>query len=244
MVGLRRRICIAATVAATPIVLATVAIEPAWAADDSSHVPLPSPPSVTVRVHDPDAAAASRPGREDRKGGNQADQLDDFEHYAELMRASRDLESYLDNLDYGASNGTGALVLPAIGPTTSPFGERVHPIFRYVRMHTGLDFKSADGVIYAADAGTVVEATWSDAYGNFVVIDHGLVDGHRLTTMYAHQPDLRVVVGQRIAKGQPIGKVGSTGFSTGPHLHFEVRLDGAPTNPAEWLPPPVDITLP
>lgn len=235
--------CAATMVVAVPTVFASVLATPVWAADDSRRVPLPSPPSITFRTHEPEAPTTAKQEVND-PAHSQADQLDDFEHYAELLKASRDLNDYLDTLEYGASNGTGALVLPAIGPTTSPFGERVHPISHDVRMHTGLDFSSADDVIYAADAGTVVEATWSDAYGNFVVIDHGEVDGRRLTTMYAHQPDLRVVIGQRITKGQPIGKVGSTGFSTGPHLHFEVRLDGAPTDPAKWLPPPVDLNLP
>ena len=68
-----------------------------------------------------------------------------------------------------------------------------------------------------------------------VVLDHGVIDGRRISTMYAHQPSLAVSVGQRVEKGQPIGTVGSTGYSTGPHLHFEVYVDGEHTDPMPWI---------
>lgn len=217
----------------------------AWAADDGSAESslLPEPAIVEIRSADgptpgPGPASGDASSKSDSSDhSNQADQLDDFEHYTELREASEALEDYLDDLDYGASNGTGALILPGLGAVTSEYGPRVHPIHGEVGFHTGLDFGAGDGVIYAADAGTVVQAAHNDAYGYFVILDHGMVNGERLTTMYAHQPDLEVTTGQRVSKGQPIGKVGSTGLSTGPHLHFEVRLDGTPANPVTWFPP-------
>jgi murein DD-endopeptidase MepM/ murein hydrolase activator NlpD len=75
----------------------------------------------------------------------------------------------------------------------------------------------------------------SEAYGNFTVIDHGVIDGHRVTTAYAHQAQFLVRPGQEVRKGDQIGVIGSTGFSTGPHLHFEVREDGTVVDPMTWL---------
>ena len=75
----------------------------------------------------------------------------------------------------------------------------------------------------------------SEAYGNFTVIDHGVIDGHRVTTAYAHQAQVLVRPGQEVRKGDRIGVIGSTGFSTGPHLHFEVREDGTVVDPMTWL---------
>ncbi|TDD98085.1 M23 family metallopeptidase [Jiangella asiatica] len=153
----------------------------------------------------------------------------------ELLQESTAVGELLTTIDYGPGYGTGTFVRPATGPTTSEYGPRMHPILGYVKMHTGLDFGRGDGRIYAADAGTVIEAGWNNAYGNMVIVDHGLVNGQRLTTMYAHQADLIVGPGQRVEKGQYIGNIGSTGYSTGPHLHFEVRLDGQHTDPWPWV---------
>lgn len=167
--------------------------------------------------------------------------LEDYRRYMELINESTALGEFLAAGDYGPGFGTGTFVRPGTGDTTSEYGPRLHPILGYVKIHTGLDFGRGDGNIYAADAGTVVEAKWNNAYGNMVVVDHGEFDGQRLTTMYAHQPGLMVNVGQRVDKGQVIGQVGSTGYSTGPHLHFEVRLDGQHTDPWPWVkdaPPP------
>lgn len=115
---------------------------------------------------------------------------------------------------------------------TSPFGPRLHPVFGTVRMHNGVDFRgSASTPITAAAAGTVVYAGPRGGYGNTVVVDHG----GALATLYAHQSAVFVSVGNGVAAGQVIGAVGSTGFSTGPHLHFEVRLGGTPVNPLGYL---------
>jgi murein DD-endopeptidase MepM/ murein hydrolase activator NlpD len=161
--------------------------------------------------------------------------LEDYRLYMEMINESTALGEQLALADYGPGYGTGTFVRPGTGATTSEYGQRLHPILGYVKMHTGLDFGRGDGRIYAADAGTVVQATWNNAYGNMVVIDHGEVNGQRLTTMYAHQAGLMVNTGQRVEKGQVIGTIGSTGYSTGPHLHFEVRLDGQHTDPWPWI---------
>jgi murein DD-endopeptidase MepM/ murein hydrolase activator NlpD len=131
--------------------------------------------------------------------------------------------------------GTGRFVRPGTGALTSPYGPRLHPILHYVKVHTGMDLGSGDGIVYAADRGVVLLTELNTAYGNMTVIDHGTVGGLHLATLYAHQAAFAVHPGDRVRKGQPIGVVGSTGFATGPHLHFEVRIDGAPLDPAPFL---------
>lgn len=103
---------------------------------------------------------------------------------------------------------------------------------RWGSLHPGIDIGAAMGTpIRAAAAGTVIVAAYSGGYGNLVVIDHG----NGLATAYAHQSQIAVSVGQQVAQGQLIGYVGSTGFSTGPHLHFEVRVNGSPVDPMGYL---------
>ena len=131
--------------------------------------------------------------------------------------------------------GTGEMVRPGLGPVTSPYGPRFHPILHYVKIHTGIDFGAADGIVYAADDGVVLFTEYNVAYGNMTVIDHGKVGGLRMTTLYAHQAAIGVKPGDRVVKGQAIGVIGATGYATGPHLHFEVRIDGEPLDPAPFL---------
>jgi murein DD-endopeptidase MepM/ murein hydrolase activator NlpD len=132
-------------------------------------------------------------------------------------------------------HGTGEMVRPGLGVVTSPYGPRFHPILHYVTLHTGIDFAAADGIAYAADDGVVLLTEFNTAYGNMTVIDHGTVGGLRMTTLYAHQAAIGVKPGDRVVKGQAIGVIGSTGYATGPHLHFEVRIDGQPIDPAPFL---------
>ncbi len=130
------------------------------------------------------------------------------------------------------TEGTGIFGFPSDAPISSPFGYRIHPVLGYRRLHTGIDFAGAYGSpIRAADAGTVIFAGWYGGYGNAVIISHG----KGITTLYGHSSQLYVSEGQTVQRGQQIAAVGSTGLSTGPHLHFEVRRDGTPTDPAPYL---------
>jgi murein DD-endopeptidase MepM/ murein hydrolase activator NlpD len=129
-------------------------------------------------------------------------------------------------------SGSGALSWPCSGTVVSPFGYRIHPILGYRKMHTGIDIAAAYGVtLRSSAAGTVIYASWMGGYGNVIIVDHG--DG--LSTLYAHQSRLAVGNGARVSRGQTIGYVGSTGFSTGPHLHYEVRVNGNPVDPMRYL---------
>lgn len=122
----------------------------------------------------------------------------------------------------------GRFIYPVNGPVTSPFGYRFHPIRRTTRFHSGVDFGVGSGVpILAADNGVVIHSGWYGGYGNCVILSHS--GGY--TTLYAHCSRLHVNVGQSVAQGHHISDVGSTGMSTGPHLHFEVRRSGTPVNP-------------
>lgn len=129
--------------------------------------------------------------------------------------------------------GAGGLVNPVPGaPITSPFGYRVHPIYGDSRLHTGIDIGASEGTpIRASGGGVVVSAGWISGYGNATIVDHG----GGLATLYAHQSSMAVSAGQQVSQGQVIGRVGCTGSCTGPHLHFEVRVNGAPVNPMSYI---------
>jgi murein DD-endopeptidase MepM/ murein hydrolase activator NlpD len=121
---------------------------------------------------------------------------------------------------------------PTSGTFTSGYGYRVHPISGDNRLHGGIDIANSTGTpIYAARGGEVIISQYYGGFGNLVVIDH--LDG--MTTWYAHQSSLAVVRGQWVNAGQRVGSMGSTGNSTGPHLHFEVRVDGAHRDPCNYL---------
>jgi murein DD-endopeptidase MepM/ murein hydrolase activator NlpD len=132
----------------------------------------------------------------------------------------------------GSGRGHGQLFWPADGPITSGFGWRVHPIFGYRRFHAGVDIDAGCGSpIWAADSGRVISAGWMGGYGLATVIDHG----NGLATLYAHQSSIGVSGGQSVRRGGHIGSVGTTGWSTGCHLHFEVRVNGEPVDPVPYL---------
>ncbi|WP_432188893.1 peptidoglycan DD-metalloendopeptidase family protein [Streptomyces sp. Tue6028] len=119
---------------------------------------------------------------------------------------------------------------------TSPYGMRMHPILHVRKLHTGIDFAAAAGTPFkAARDGTVTFAGWSNGYGNRVVISHGTIDGDQISTTYNHMSALSVRVGQKVKVGQQVGAVGSTGYSTGPHAHFEVQQNDKYVDPAPWL---------
>ncbi|MFY9359698.1 MAG: peptidoglycan DD-metalloendopeptidase family protein [Bacillota bacterium] len=126
-----------------------------------------------------------------------------------------------------------AMIRPVSGGwVSSEYGNRWHPVLQYYRFHSGIDIAVNSGTpIMAAEDGTVIVATFDSGYGNYVVIDHG----GGISTLYAHCSKLLVSVGDVVTRGQTIALVGSTGLSTGPHLHFEVRVNGATDNPRNWV---------
>jgi murein DD-endopeptidase MepM/ murein hydrolase activator NlpD len=135
-----------------------------------------------------------------------------------------------------APSGGGLFGRPVNGPITSPFGLRFHPILHYWRLHDGMDFGVACGTpLYAARGGRVVDAYYGGGYGNRVIIDHGWLDGASMSTSYNHMTRFIVHAGQQLSRGQLIGYSGTTGLSTGCHLHFMVYRNGTPVNPAKYL---------
>ena len=132
----------------------------------------------------------------------------------------------------GSVMGSGSFVWPATSYlVTSEYGYRVHPLQGVQKFHSGVDIGAGAGTpIYAAAAGTVATATYNDSYGNYVLINHG--GGN--STLYAHMSSMAVSSGTYVSQGQVIGYCGSTGWSTGPHLHFEVRLNGSTVNPLSY----------
>lgn len=147
-----------------------------------------------------------------------------------LAQASAELAAKLraaqaGSVSTGAPSSSG-LIWPVNGTVTSPFG------FRWGRMHEGIDIAVASGTsVVAAAAGTVIVAGWSGGYGNLVVVDHG----NGLATAYAHNSSVAASIGQSVAQGQLLAYSGSSGNSTGPHVHFEVRVNGSPVDPLGYL---------
>lgn len=131
---------------------------------------------------------------------------------------------------------TGGFVRPVPGRITSPYGSRMHPIFKRKIFHSGIDIGAPYGTpIKAANSGRVIFVGWYSGYGKVVIIDHGKINGIPTTTLYAHMSTTIAKQGTNVARGTVIGKVGTTGYSTGPHLHFEVRQKGNPTNPLNFI---------
>ncbi|MGH2662262.1 MAG: murein hydrolase activator EnvC family protein [Actinomycetota bacterium] len=132
----------------------------------------------------------------------------------------------------GTGQVGGALAWPSSGPIVSGFGWRTHPVYGSQRFHAGVDIDGACGQpIIAAESGSVLSAGSNGGYGLATVIDHG----NGLSTLYGHQSQLGVSSGQSVSRGQQIGLVGTTGLSTGCHLHFEVRVNGEPVDPVPYL---------
>ena len=127
-------------------------------------------------------------------------------------------------------------IKPISGSITSPFGYRIHPIFKSRIFHSGIDIGGPNGgAIRASNDGKVIYTGWYGGYGKVVILDHGVIDGKPITTLYAHMSSISVSNGQFVKKGQTVGREGSTGYSTGPHCHFEVRVNGKPTNPLNYI---------
>ena len=158
--------------------------------------------------------------------------------YERLLAISENITAMLRNMESSgggssSSGGTGRFMWPCRGEITSYFGWRTHPIFGTTKYHSGMDIAVDYGTpIMAADSGTVIYSGWLGGYGYAVMIDHG----SGLVTLYAHNQSLNVYEGQYVTKGTCIAYAGSTGYSTGPHCHFEVRLHGEVTEPLNYLP--------
>lgn len=161
----------------------------------------------------------------------------------ELARQSASIQHMIENLTKKSASGTSPVVVsstgfiwPIRGPITSPFGYRTHPIFKSRIFHSGIDIGGPNGgAIKASNDGRVIYSGWYGGYGKVVILDHGVINGKPITTLYGHMSAIAVSNGQNVKKGQTIGREGSTGYSTGPHCHFEVRVNGKPTNPLSYL---------
>ncbi|MDR1453093.1 MAG: peptidoglycan DD-metalloendopeptidase family protein [Candidatus Margulisbacteria bacterium] len=154
-----------------------------------------------------------------------------------LLKNSKEIENLIKKmLRSGASEarGTGKYIWPLKGVLTSQYGRRFHPVFKVWRTHSGIDIAAASGTpIKAADSGVVILSAWHGGYGRAIVVDHG----KGFATLYGHLSKQNVKEGDKVNKGQVIGLAGSSGVATGPHLHFEIRIDGETTDPLPYLPP-------
>ena len=161
----------------------------------------------------------------------------------DLARQSREIAEMINKQTVKSEKSqqkitvTGGFIRPVGGSVTSPFGWRVHPIFKRKIFHSGVDLgMPMNSPVKAANSGKVIFVGWYGGYGKVVIIDHGRINGVPTTTLYAHLNSYRVSVGSTVVRGQVIANVGTTGYSTGPHLHFEVRQNGNPTNPFNFIP--------
>lgn len=149
-----------------------------------------------------------------------------------IQERLRQRETASSGSDESYTQGSGVMSWPCNGVITSPYGYRVHPIFGTTIYHSGMDIGVDYGTpIHAADSGTVIYSGWISGYGNAVIIDHG----GGVQTLYGHNQSLNVSEGESVAKGSVIAYAGSTGNSTGPHCHFEVRVNGEPADPMAYL---------
>ena len=150
----------------------------------------------------------------------------------ELEASSREFELFIKKRGRSTAVSSGRIGWPLRGRIVSRFGYRRHPLWGGFSLHTGIDIAAPYGKpIASADSGEVIYSGWWDGYGKAVVIDHG----RGYTTVYGHMSRIYMQTGQKVDKGQVIGLVGSTGFSTGPHLHFEIRYNGKPVDPLAYL---------
>jgi murein DD-endopeptidase MepM/ murein hydrolase activator NlpD len=167
---------------------------------------------------------------------------------AEEERVQRDINARVEELrrqeearrraEADRVRGTGQFrwPVPGHGDVSSGFGNRFHPVFRVYRQHMGIDIAAPHGAnVIASDDGRVIISAYNSSYGNYIVISHGNINGENLTTLYAHLSTRRVSEGDIVSKGQVIGRIGSTGISTGPHLHFEISVNGRQINPLRRL---------
>ena len=163
----------------------------------------------------------------------EASEAQEAEISSQIDKLVKELERQQAAAGGGSITGTGSYIWPLPGYSPgSAYGWRMHPILHVMKFHAGEDIGAPSGTpILASDSGTVVLSTYGSGYGNYVTISHG---GGRVT-LYAHMSSRAVEAGAAVTQGQVIGYVGSTGMSTGPHLHFEVRVNGATTDPKSYF---------
>ena len=155
----------------------------------------------------------------------------------ELAKQSASIGTYINKTAKNSNvQVASGFIKPIQGRITSPFGWRTHPIFNSRSFHSGIDIGGPNyGDIKASNSGKVIYSGWYGGYGKVVILEHGVVNGKPITTLYAHMSSILVSNGQRVNKGQVIGKEGTTGYSTGPHCHFEVRVNGQPNDPLNYI---------
>ncbi|WP_041840643.1 M23 family metallopeptidase [Actinoplanes friuliensis] len=150
------------------------------------------------------------------------------------------IQDALRNWDQKTGGSTylgGKLLMPVHGWKSSDYGTRYDPYYRVWQLHAGTDFAAGGGTpIHAAASGRIIQAGWAGGYGNYTCISHGKKQGRGFSTCYGHQSKILVHVGEYVRRGEVIGRVGTTGASTGFHLHFETRFGGVPKNPLNYLP--------
>ncbi|ETA80348.1 murein hydrolase activator EnvC family protein [Youngiibacter fragilis] len=164
----------------------------------------------------------------------------------DIIEENAALEKEIQNLIKAASSSSNApkpsnnaaeaptaeYIRPVSGRISSPYGWRIHPILGYSKFHTGIDFAASSGTpVKAVKGGVVILAKYNSSYGNYIIVDHG----NGVSSLYAHLKSFNTSLGSRVSQGQTIGFVGSTGMSTGPHLHFEIRVNGEHVNPANYI---------
>jgi murein DD-endopeptidase MepM/ murein hydrolase activator NlpD len=196
---------------------------------------------ASIRARRAEALAALREALSEKKGllADVEDKKGRWQRIQDqLDRESEEIQSLLADRSSNSSSapapsyGGGQFAWPAPGPVTSPFGYRTHPIFGDSRLHTGVDIGAPYGAtVVAAASGVVAYVGSMSGYGNVVVVDHG----GGIATTYNHLSGFSVGSGQRVSRGQAVASVGCTGYCTGPHLHFEVRVGGAPVDPMPYL---------
>ena len=155
----------------------------------------------------------------------------------ELAKQSASIGTYINKTtkDPNVQVASG-FIKPIQGRISSEFGWRTHPIFNTKSFHSGVDIAGPNyGEIKASNSGKVIYSGWYGGYGKVVILEHGIVNGKPITTLYAHMSSIKVANGQKVVKGQVVGYEGTTGYSTGPHCHFEVRVNGAPSNPRSYV---------
>ena len=155
----------------------------------------------------------------------------------DLARQSQSLGTYINKTATDQTNMVASnFSKPIQGRITSPFGWRTHPIFNTKSFHSGVDIGGPNlGAIRASNSGKVIYSGWYGGYGKVVIVEHGIINGKPITTLYAHMSSTAVSKDQKVTKGQVLGYEGTTGYSTGPHCHFEVRVNGQPNNPLNYI---------